>query len=64
MNLNSKNNVSWKYTDALNYLQTTTQTFDLIGVDVFRDTFIPKDYKQLYFLSYAKDIEYRWILYF
>lgn len=54
MNLNSKNNVSWKYTDALNYLQTTTQTFDLIGVDVFRDTFIPKDYKQLYFFELCK----------
>ena len=54
MNLNNKNNVTWKYTDALNYLQTTTQTFDLIGVDVFRDTLIPKDFKQLYFFELCK----------
>ncbi len=51
MNLNSKKNVSWKYTDALSYMQNTTENFDLIGIDVFKDTLMPKDFKQASFFE-------------
>lgn len=50
MNLNTKNNVEWICDDALIYLQETSKTFDLIGVDVFKGTTVPFDIQTDYFM--------------
>lgn len=55
MNLNSRKNVSWKYADAYSYMQESPEKFDLIGVDVFRDTVMPKDFKQTAFFELCKN---------
>lgn len=54
MELNTKNNVRWEYDDAQHYIQTTTKTFDLIGVDVFKDMFIPTAFKQESFFALCR----------
>lgn len=54
MHLNTKNNVEWVCDDALIYLQETTKTFDLIGVDVFKGTTVPFDIQTDYFVSLCK----------
>lgn len=54
MDLNSKKNVTWQYSDANTYMQTTEDTFDLIGVDLFKDTLIPRDFKQSAFFEQCK----------
>jgi hypothetical protein len=51
MALNTKNNVEWICEDALLFLQETTKTFDLIGVDVFKGTTVPFDIQTDYFIS-------------
>jgi len=42
MDLNTHNNVEWKCADAVQFLNTNTKKFDLIGVDVFMDLVQPK----------------------
>lgn len=41
LNLNARNNVQWICTDVRDYLETVTQKFDLIGVDIFKDLVVP-----------------------
>ncbi|MCC7028876.1 MAG: hypothetical protein IT257_01125 [Chitinophagaceae bacterium] len=55
MQLNSKKNVTWLLSDAGVYMQQNIGTFDLIGVDIFRDTMIPKDFKQASFFELCKN---------
>jgi predicted membrane-bound spermidine synthase len=54
MQLNSQKNVVWVHSDAGTYMQNNSGTFDLIGVDIFRDTMIPRDFKQTPFFEQCK----------
>lgn len=54
MNLNSRKNVNWVYSDAVSYLQSADETFQIIGVDLFRDTVLMKDFKQASFFELCK----------
>ena len=54
MNLNERKNVSWIYNDAVTYLKSNMQVFDLIGVDLFRGTLLSNDFKQTSFFELCK----------
>ncbi len=41
MQLNTRNNVEWIYDDVRHFLDTQTKTYDLIGIDIFKELVMP-----------------------
>lgn len=56
MSLNTRNNVTWIKDDAANFVQQTTHTYDLIALDLFRDTAIPEHFKSKPFYTACKNL--------
>lgn len=54
-NLNTKQNVRWRCSDATQFLQQNSDKFDLIGVDLFRELVLPDFVTQTSFLMLCKN---------
>lgn len=52
--LNAKKNVTWKCMDATHFLHASTQKFDLIGVDIFKDLIAPNYVTSTVFIEQCK----------
>lgn len=46
MNLNSRNNVQWVCEDAMEFIQSKKEKFDLIGIDLFNNMEVAHPFKQ------------------
>ncbi len=51
MSLNSNQNVEWVYADAIHFMNQNQKKFDLICVDIFKELYLPVEYKQDSFFS-------------
>lgn len=56
MNLNTRNNVRWIVDDAAHFVQETKQTYNLIALDLFRDTTTPEYFKSKPFYNQCKQL--------
>lgn len=54
MELNTRHNVEWVCDDAIHFLEHHSQTYDLIGIDVFNDLYVPAEIQTLAFMQHCK----------
>lgn len=51
MEVNTRKNVEWVCEDAIHFLQSNDDTYDLIGVDVFHDLYVPNEIRSMEFIQ-------------